>query len=107
MDLKELIATRQARIAVIGLGYVGLPLLSAFNAAGFPVIGFDIDPIKIDQLRRGETYLHHLGEDLVARMCRSGRFEVLRPPRTSSGSGKPTRSAFAFRRPSGSMTSRI
>jgi UDP-N-acetyl-D-glucosamine dehydrogenase len=76
MDLKELIATRQARIAVIGLGYVGLPLLSAFNAAGFPVIGFDIDPIKIDQLRRGETYLHHLGEDLVARMCRSGRFEA-------------------------------
>jgi UDP-N-acetyl-D-glucosamine dehydrogenase len=76
MELQELIATRKARVGVIGLGYVGLPLLSAFHAAGFSVIGFDIDPAKIDQLRRGETYLHHLGEDFVARMCRDGRFDV-------------------------------
>src|SRR6516225_2145815 len=76
MTLHEKIANRSAIVGVIGLGYVGLPLLAAFHRAGFPVIGFDVDPKKIDALRRGENYLKHLGESLVADMLRAGRFDA-------------------------------
>jgi UDP-N-acetyl-D-glucosamine dehydrogenase len=76
MTLQEKIHARTAVVGVIGLGYVGLPLLAAFHRAGFPVIGFDVDPKKIDALRRGENYLKHLGESLVADMIKAGRFDV-------------------------------
>jgi UDP-N-acetyl-D-glucosamine dehydrogenase len=57
---------------VIGLGYVGLPLLRAFWDAGFPTLGFDVDPKKIEKLHRGESYLVHLGANLVSDMVRGG-----------------------------------
>src|SRR5207302_10416290 len=76
MDLRSKIDSNSATIGVIGLGYVGLPLLAAFHRAGFPVIGFDNDPKKIEALRRGENYLKHLGESLVADMAKAGRFDV-------------------------------
>ncbi len=76
MNLTKRIENHSAIVGVIGLGYVGLPLLKAFWSAGFPVMGFDIDPRKIAQLRRGQNYLQHLGRDLVADMARSERFEV-------------------------------
>jgi UDP-N-acetyl-D-glucosamine dehydrogenase len=63
-------------VGVIGLGYVGLPLLHAFHQAGYRVVGYDIDPAKIDSLRRGENYLTHLGASLVTDMSRSPRFDV-------------------------------
>jgi len=62
-------------IGVIGLGYVGLPLARSFCDAGFRVIGFDVDKIKIDMLERGETYLQHLGADYVSELRRTGRFD--------------------------------
>jgi UDP-N-acetyl-D-glucosamine dehydrogenase len=74
MDLAEHIEHHTARIGVIGLGYVGLPLLRAFHSAGFPVLGFDIDDKKITALRRGENYLKHLGESFVKEMAASDRF---------------------------------
>ena len=69
---------KTAVIGVIGLGYVGLPLMRAFWDAGFPVMGFDVDPAKIESLERGENYLKHLGDDLVAPMAKgpSDRFAV-------------------------------
>ena len=69
---------KTAVIGVIGLGYVGLPLMRAFWDAGFPVMGFDVDLAKIESLERGENYLKHLGDDLVARMAKgpSDRFAV-------------------------------
>ena len=73
-QLEARIHGRTARIGVVGLGYVGLPLLRAFFRAGFPVIGFDIDRTKIELLRRGESYLKHLGTDFVAELARSDRF---------------------------------
>jgi UDP-N-acetyl-D-glucosamine dehydrogenase len=76
MELPELIASRGARIGVVGLGYVGLPLVSAFHRAGFSVIGFDVDAKKIDKLRRGQSYLRHLGETFVAEMLEAGRFDA-------------------------------
>jgi UDP-N-acetyl-D-glucosamine dehydrogenase len=57
LRLKRKIADKSACLGVIGLGYVGLPLAVEFAHAGFRVIGFDIDPAKIAQLRRGESYV--------------------------------------------------
>jgi UDP-N-acetyl-D-glucosamine dehydrogenase len=71
-DLLSRIEDGSAVVGVVGLGYVGLPLLAALHGAGFGVIGFDQDTQKIEALGRGENYLKHLGTDLVARMRREG-----------------------------------
>lgn len=76
MDLLNKIESKSAVVGVIGLGYVGLPLLNAFHRAGFHVLGFDIDPAKIESLRKGENYLKHLGAEMVADMNRAGRFDA-------------------------------
>lgn len=56
-------------VAVIGLGYVGLPLCGLFHQAGFRVIGIDVDQTKIDMLESGTSYLRHLGKtDLIRPM---------------------------------------
>ncbi len=75
-SLENKIKDRSAVIGVMALGYVGLPLIRAFWEAGYPVVGFDIDPQKIDMLHRGENYLKHFGDDFVAEMARSDRFDV-------------------------------
>ena len=72
--LLQKIHSRRAVVGIVGLGYVGLPLASAFVEAGFPVLGFDTDPEKIEKLARGEQYLHHLGDEMTRRMRDSGRF---------------------------------
>src|SRR6516162_5827185 len=51
------IHAREARVGVVGLGYVGLPLSLAFGEAGFPVLGLDIDARKIEKLKAGESYI--------------------------------------------------
>jgi UDP-N-acetyl-D-glucosamine dehydrogenase len=76
MDLRSKIESGSAVVGVIGLGYVGLPLAAAFCRAGFRVLGFDVDPAKIDMLKRGESYLKHLGPELVSDMKKSGRFDA-------------------------------
>src|SRR3989440_10305661 len=74
MMLQDKIQNNSAVVGVIGLGYVGLPLLHAFNAAGFRVLGFDIDQRKIECLSRGENYLKHLGPSMVRDMLVTNRF---------------------------------
>ncbi|HLL89367.1 MAG TPA: nucleotide sugar dehydrogenase [Tepidisphaeraceae bacterium] len=76
-ELCEKIDAGRAVVGVVGLGYVGLPLLAAFHAAGMRVVGFDNDPRKIDALTRGENYLKHLGPTLVSDMQRTGRDRFL------------------------------
>jgi UDP-N-acetyl-D-glucosamine dehydrogenase len=76
MSLHQKIADASAVVGVIGLGYVGLPLMAAFARAGFPVIGFDVDPRKIDALHRGENYLQHLGKSLVSDMKQASKFDA-------------------------------
>ena len=61
---------------MIGLGYVGLPLVHVFWRAGLDVLGFDIDAAKIDKLNAGQSYIQHFPPDLVAGMVGSGRFEA-------------------------------
>jgi UDP-N-acetyl-D-glucosamine dehydrogenase len=65
--LLDSIRARSARIGVVGLGYVGLPLLLLFEDAGFPVIGFDVDTKKTEMLNRGETYIRHIGRERIAK----------------------------------------
>ena len=63
-ELIDRIKRRDAIVGIIGLGYVGLPLVKAITNAGLNVIGQDNDPAKIDKLNRGETYIAHLpGQD--------------------------------------------
>jgi len=74
--LRQRLTSHEATIGVVGLGYVGLPLLRAFFRAGFPVIGFDVDREKVDMLNRGESYLKHLGEDYIEEFATSDRFQA-------------------------------
>ena len=72
--LLQAIDDRSARIGIIGLGYVGLPLVQVFCEAGFHVAGFDIDPEKIARLTAGESYIKHIPAETVAALNASGRF---------------------------------
>jgi UDP-N-acetyl-D-glucosamine dehydrogenase len=56
----EKIQNKQALIGIIGLGYVGLPLVIEFCKAGFPVTGFDIDESKVKSLNKGRSYIRHI-----------------------------------------------
>jgi len=71
--LVEKIAARKARVAVIGLGYVGLPLVIAFCRAGFHVTGFDVDPAKVEMLNSGKSYIRHIDLQAVEKEV-LGRF---------------------------------
>src|SRR5437588_7857534 len=76
VDVDALIARfrdRSARIAVIGLGYVGLPLARTIAERGFSVLGFDLDPAKVERLNAGESYIRHVSGDSIAALRRSGR----------------------------------
>jgi UDP-N-acetyl-D-glucosamine dehydrogenase len=72
--LRDKIESNAAVVGVIGMGYVGLPLARAFWQAGFRVIGFEVDPKKVEQLNAGQGYLKHLGEHFVADMAKTDRF---------------------------------
>lgn len=71
--LLHAIENRSATVGVIGLGYVGLPLVLLFAENGFRVIGFDVDANKVDALTRGESYIRHIGPDRVRSAFTSGR----------------------------------
>ena len=66
MDLIKRIKGRDARVGIIGQGYVGLPLALLFSEAGFPVTAFDVDTKKVDALNAGRSYIAHVGADRVA-----------------------------------------
>jgi len=70
------IEERKALVAVIGLGYVGLPLVELFATVGFRVLGFDIDATKVEKLQRGESYIGHIASERIALLRDSGRFEA-------------------------------
>ncbi len=75
-NLLRRIRAREARVCVIGLGYVGLPLVRLFLSKGFPVLGFDVDPKKIERLRRGESYIRSVSPASL----RTSRFEATNDP---------------------------
>ncbi|MBR5627257.1 MAG: nucleotide sugar dehydrogenase, partial [Thermoguttaceae bacterium] len=70
------IADRSAVVGVIGLGYVGLPLIRAFMNAGFSAVGFDVDQRKVDSLRAGKSYIEHIPDSWIADWVESGKFRA-------------------------------
>jgi UDP-N-acetyl-D-glucosamine dehydrogenase len=64
-QLDKLIQDKSATIGIIGLGYVGLPLINAFVNSGFKCMGFDVDQSKIDSLNSGKSYIKHISSDTV------------------------------------------
>ena len=74
--LKRKILTRKARIAVIGLGYVGLPLAVNFAKAGFKVFGLDKDADRVERVNKKQSYILDIPTKDVARVVSSGRFEA-------------------------------
>jgi UDP-N-acetyl-D-glucosamine dehydrogenase len=75
-SLAEKIATRRARVGIIGMGYVGLPLGIAFAKAGFPTFGLDVDPQRVEVLRRGESPIRHIPHETVAEVVGDRRLQV-------------------------------
>ena len=75
-NLKQRLKSRQARIGVIGMGYVGQPLSLTANKAGFDVTGFDIDPVKVEKLNRGEAILRTVPAAVIQEMRKTGRFRA-------------------------------
>jgi len=63
---------KEALIGVVGLGYVGLPLMLRYNAVGFRVLGIDIDETKVSKLNAGESYIEHIASEKIAAAGKSG-----------------------------------
>lgn len=74
--LESLILNKRAIVAVVGLGYVGLPLVDAFFRAGFRTLGYDVDQEKIDKLNRGESYIGHIPAEQLRQWIDAKAFEA-------------------------------
>ncbi len=64
------------KVGVLGLGYVGLPLCREFVRGGADVMGFDVDPSKIEAIAAGKTYIEHIPDSTISEMVQSGRFSA-------------------------------
>ncbi|HEV8157505.1 MAG TPA: nucleotide sugar dehydrogenase, partial [Pyrinomonadaceae bacterium] len=75
-EIKNLIAEKRARIGVIGLGYVGLPLIVEFALKGFPTVGFEIDDKKVDELNHGNSHIVDVPSENVQKSLDSEKFKA-------------------------------
>jgi UDP-N-acetyl-D-glucosamine dehydrogenase len=66
----------QAKVGVIGLGYVGIPLVSTLSKNGFTVTGFDIDPARVDQLNKGQSPIKHIASREIETIVKTGLFKA-------------------------------
>ena len=73
--LEQAIKDKTAIIGIIGLGYVGLPLIDAFVNSGFKTLGFDVDQNKVDQLQAGKSYIQHIPSETVTGWLEKKQFE--------------------------------
>src|SRR5271156_2924982 len=74
--LEEKIKLRTARVGIIGLGYVGLPLAVEYAKAGFSVTGIDVQETKVAQLSRGDSYIQDISSDILRPLVESGKFHA-------------------------------
>jgi len=74
--LIDRIKKREAKIGIIGMGYVGLPLVKTFLKHGFEVTGFDIDPVKVAKLNQGQSYILHVSAEELKNYLAQGRFRA-------------------------------
>ena len=75
-QLFQKISSGNAVIGVIGLGYVGLPLIDAFVSKGFSSIGYDVDPKKVEKLNAGQSYIAHIHEETIQSWLKENKFEA-------------------------------
>ena len=75
-QLIDKLKNKTARVAILGQGYVGLPLAVVFADAGFEVVGIDPDQRKIDALNRGESYVLDVTSEKIAQLIHSGKFSA-------------------------------
>ncbi len=78
--LLERITARTAKVGVVGLGYVGLPLAVEFGNSGFTVVGIDLDARKVDAINNGESYIQDVPTEAVARLVKAGRLSATTDP---------------------------
>ena len=74
--LEDKILDRSARVAILGLGYVGLPLATIFAEAGFNVIGVEPDSSKVEKLDRGESYIQDVPSEQLSKLIQSGKLQA-------------------------------
>ncbi|MFL6353035.1 MAG: nucleotide sugar dehydrogenase [Bryobacteraceae bacterium] len=75
-ELRQRISKKTARVGVLGLGYVGLPLALEFARAGFEVVGIDVQKDKVDQFNRGQSYVKDVEDSVFAPLVKSGRLRA-------------------------------
>ena len=75
-EIKNLIAEKTAQIGVIGLGYVGLPLIVEFALKGFPTVGFEVDDKKVDELNKGNSHIVDVPSENVQKVIETKKFEA-------------------------------
>ena len=81
MELLKKIESKQAKLGVIGLGYVGLPLAVEFARAGFAVVGYDVDRKKVAELMAGRSYIPDVPSAHLAEVLKSGKFMATTDPK--------------------------
>lgn len=74
--MERKIKAKKAHIGIIGLGYVGLPLLKTFLASGFRVMGFDVDERKVEMLNQGKSYIKHVSAEELKGYLRKQKFQA-------------------------------
>src|SRR5262245_38579660 len=80
-QLARNLRAREARVVVIGLGYVGLPLAVSFAHAGFRVVGLEMDAERVDQINRGHSYIDDIPTAAVAAEVEADRLQATSDPR--------------------------
>ena len=75
-ELRQRITNKTARVGVLGLGYVGLPLAVEFARAGFEVTGIDVQQDKVDQFNRGHSYIKDVKDGVFAPLVKSGKLRA-------------------------------
>jgi UDP-N-acetyl-D-glucosamine dehydrogenase len=74
--LEEKIRSRRARVGIVGLGYVGLPLAVEFAKAGFPVTGIDVNTQKVDRVNAGDSYVGDISSDALSALVKDGKLRA-------------------------------
>ncbi len=86
-ELEKLIAEKRARIGVIGLGYVGLPLIVEFGLKGFEGIGFEVDAKKAGEIMSGKSYIVDVPDENVKKCVDSGK--LIATTDSATGNARP------------------
>jgi len=74
--LEKRIDAKTALVGVVGLGYVGLPLIREFCRAGYKCLGFDVDPAKVKALNAGKSYIEHIPSKMIRDLVKAGQFQA-------------------------------